>query len=165
MEYVAYQCVSRMYFRILERLGFRANGYEILNKEKVQLFLALMTQWFSCFSVRKSCSVSSRFTRTLLLADGRPSLRGMRLFIFILQQTSKCSSKNTGIILTRYWIAKRIWWKWKPRSRETLSKLDTFHSESRVIYQNSYSGTKSFNIITDWLSWGWWITESLATRC
>jgi hypothetical protein len=43
--------------------------------------------------------------------------------------------------------------------------LDNFHSESRVIYQNIYSGTKSFNIMTEWSSWGWWTIVSLVIRC
>jgi hypothetical protein len=43
--------------------------------------------------------------------------------------------------------------------------LDTFHSELRVSYQNTYSGTKSLNIMTDWSSWSWWMTVSLVIRC
>jgi hypothetical protein len=48
-------------------------------------------------------------------------------------------------------------------SRQLISTngLDTFHSESRVRYQNTYSGTKSFIIVTDWFSWSQWTTVSL----
>jgi hypothetical protein len=43
--------------------------------------------------------------------------------------------------------------------------LETFHSESRVIYQSTCSGIKSFNTMTDWSGWSWWTTAPLVIRC
>jgi hypothetical protein len=78
-------------FVFWDRLYLR--GTEIVEwREKTQLCIVIITQWWWFISVRKKCSVSSRFGRTLFLVCNIFSPR-IELSIFILQQTMEYCRK------------------------------------------------------------------------
>jgi hypothetical protein len=40
-----------------------------------------------------------------------------------------------------------------------------FILDQKLSIKNTYSGIKSFHIMTDWSSWSWWTTVSIVIRC
>jgi hypothetical protein len=83
MEHDAYQCVNGMYFQIFGEITFQPEcRCDFWMKTKCGCVLSFWLNGFSCFSVCKSCCISSRFTLTLLSVDGRPLLREWNYLLF-----------------------------------------------------------------------------------
>jgi hypothetical protein len=95
MEQAGYKCVSGMYFRILGEITFQGEWrWNFGMKKKCGCISSLWLNGFSCFNVRKCCSLSSELTRTLFSVDGRPFLWGWNYLFLFCSKLSNIRAKR-----------------------------------------------------------------------